>query len=154
MIITFSWANTLNESFPKFALYAGRHWPLWSAAKVITPLTEMACMYLWITSTSPYWEGIERGYQIAFTDSWYPHLEQSLWFWGWEQAMTIMWHQCWMRRPDPESHTIRFPWVSHCISPYRFLINRDTGLGQLESFLVYFQRMMAAAMGWTPNLLY
>lgn len=52
-----------------------------------------------------------------------------------------------------ETHRIRFPWVSRSINPYRFLIKRDTGLGQLESFLVYFRCMMAASVGWTPSLL-
>lgn len=100
---------------------------------------------------SPYRKGLGRGDEIAFTDNWHAHLEQSLWFQGWGPLLCNTSTTCggW----SLETHRIRFPWVSRSINPYRFLIKRDTGLGQLESFLVYFRCMMAASVGWTPSLL-
>lgn len=144
-----SGANMLNESFPRFALDASWHWASQSVARVRCPSERWACMHLWTASVSPYWKGIERGPKVPLltiaTDIWSGPVVP-----GWEQPLPCNAStRCggWL----PAHHRKRLPGVSHRISPYRLLIKGDTGLGQLESFLVCFQCMMAASVGWTPN---
>lgn len=149
--ILVSGATMLNESFPRFALDASWHWASRSIARVRNPSQRWACIYLWTASMSPI-EKVDRG-NLRFPYWWLPPTSgAALWFWGWEQPLLCNAStRCgtWI----PACHRIRLPGVSHRISPYRFLIKGDTRLGLLESFLVCFQCMMVASMGWTPNLL-
>lgn len=73
--------------------------------------------------------------------------------WGLRGRNRSLWcHTSIMGRLNSDSNRIRFPWLSYCIGLYTILIKTDSRLGQSKSFLVYFQSMMTAALGWTPNL--
>lgn len=143
----------LNGSLPKSVLYTSRHLPLISVAKVIKSLTEMGTL---VISELPHVPLLKR-----FRERRWDRLH-------WQLVPTfgaVLVVPGVGDRPllyntsttcggwSLETHRIRFPWVSRSINPYWFLIERDTGLGQLESFLVYFWCMMAASVRWTPSLL-
>lgn len=79
---------------------------------------------------------------MTFTENWYPHSEQVFTVVGVGashcHAISVL--------SQPDSNRIRFPQLSRCIGFYNILIQRDTGLGRLESLLFYFQGIVTAVV--------
>ena len=96
----------------------------------------------------PYWEGIVGEIRLFLLTSGTHIWSSPCGFGGGSRSLFPNTSN---RRGGTESsfHGFHVAWASKDC----FLIKRATELGQLESFLLYFQCMMAASVGWTPDLL-